>query len=71
MCHSSEFASGYNKSNISYEQEKSYIAVFGMSTLTTLPGFYLFKVKNRNTKNTRARCETYLKLKVRTPVRRQ
>ena len=39
--------------------------------LTTQPRFYLFKVNNRNTKNTRATCEICLKLAVRTPERRQ
>ena len=40
-------------------------------TLTNLPDFYLFKVNNRNTKNTREKCEICLKLTVRTPERRQ
>ena len=44
---------------------------FGKLTLTIKPGFYLFKVNNRDTKNTRARCEMCLKLTVKTPEWRQ
>ena len=43
----------------------------GFLTLTTQPGFYLFKINNRNTKNTRERCEICLKLTVRKLERRQ
>ena len=39
--------------------------------LTRQSGFYLFKVNNRNIKNTRARCEMCLKLTVSTPEQRQ
>ena len=45
--------------------------LFGTVTLTTPPGFSLFKSNNRNAKNTRARCEMCLKLTVRTRDRRQ
>ena len=44
---------------------------FATVTPTTQLGFYLLKVNNRNTKNTRARCEMCLKIIVRTPERRQ
>ena len=44
---------------------------FGTMTPTTQLGFFLFKVSNRNTKNTRARCEMCLKIIVGTPERRQ
>ena len=44
---------------------------FGTVALSTQPGFYLFKVINRNTKNTGAGCELRLKLTVSTPGRRQ
>ena len=44
---------------------------FGTVTLTTQPEFYLFKVNNRSTKNTRARYEMCLKLTITTPERRQ
>ena len=68
----SEFASDYNKSNVFYEhQNKGYFAVFWNSETYYQPGFYLFKVNNRNTKSTRAGCEMCLKLTVRTPERRQ
>ena len=40
---------------------------FGIVALTAYPGFYLIKVTNRNTKNTKARCQMTLKLTVRTP----
>ena len=40
---------------------------FGTVALTTQPRFYLFKVNDRNTKNTRARCGMCLKLTVKTP----
>ena len=40
---------------------------FGTVALTTYPGFYLINVTNRNTKNTKARCQMSLKLTVRTP----
>ena len=40
-------------------------------TFTTHSGFYQLKVNDRNTKNVKARCEMCLKLKVRTPERRQ
>ena len=43
---------------------------FGTMTLTAKPGFYLFKVNNRNTKNNRTKCEMRLNLTVRTPERR-
>ena len=39
--------------------------------VTSQAGVYLSKVNNRNTKNTSVRCETYLKLTVSTPERRQ
>ena len=42
-----------------------------MLALTTQPGFYLFKVNNRDIKNTRVRCEICLKLTVRSPEQRQ
>ena len=35
---------------------------FRAVTLTTQPGFYLFQVNNRTTKNTKARCDMCLKL---------
>ena len=54
-----------------YEQQKNYITVFGTVSPTTLFGFYMFKVNDRNTENTRARCITCLKIIVRTPKRRQ
>ena len=44
---------------------------FGTLTPTTQLGFYLFKVNDRDIKNTRARCEICLKITVRTPERRQ
>ena len=44
---------------------------FGTVIPTTQPGFYLFKVNNKNTKNTRARCEMCLKLTVRASELRQ
>ena len=51
---------------------KSVISQFFRTVaLPAQPGFYLFKVNNRNTKNTRARYEMCLKLTVRTPERRQ
>ena len=37
-------------SQVLYEQQKSYINVFGTVTLTTQPRCSLFKVNNRNTK---------------------
>ena len=40
-------------------------------TPTTQLGFYLFKVNDKNTKNTRARCEMRFKILVRTPERRR
>ena len=42
-----------------------------MVPLTTQPGFYLFQVNKRNTKNTKVRCELSLKLTVRIPERPQ
>ena len=45
--------------------------VFGTIAFTTKPGFYLFQVNNRNTKNTRARCKTFVKLTIMTSERRQ
>ena len=48
-----------------YEQQKSS-RFFGTVFLTTQPEFYMFKVNNRNTKNTRARCQICLKLTLRT-----
>ena len=42
---------------------------FERVALTIQPGFYLFKVNNRSTKNTRAKCEMCLKLIVETPER--
>ena len=42
-----------------------------MVTPTTELGFYLFKANDRNSKNTRERCEMYLKIIIRTPERRQ
>ena len=49
MCHRSDSASDFKKSDVSfYEQQKSYITVF-------LNGDS-YKVNNRNTKNTSARC---------------
>ena len=44
---------------------------FGRVAVSTQPGFYLFKFNNKNTKNTRVRCEMCLKLTVRTPERRK
>ena len=44
---------------------------FGTVALTTQPGFSLFQVNNRNTKNTRARYEMCVKLTVMTPEQRQ
>ena len=44
---------------------------FGTVTPTTQLGFYLFKVNDRNTENTTARCEMCLKIIVRTLERRQ
>ena len=44
---------------------------FETLTLTTQLEFYLFKVNNGNSNNTRARCEMYLKSAVRTPERRE
>ena len=68
----SEFASDYNKSNLFYEQEQSFITDFcNGDSYYTLPGFYLLKVNNKNTKYTTARCKMCLKLTVRTPARRQ
>ena len=40
---------------------------FGTVIPTTPLGLYLFKVNDRNIKNTRARCEMCLKIIVRTP----
>ena len=55
-----------------YEQQDRIITrLFGAVTLTIWPGFYPFQVNNRITKNTRARCEMYLKLTGRTAERRQ
>ena len=51
--------------------KKAISRFFGAVILNTHPGIYLPKVNNNNTKNTRARCEMYLKLTVRTPRRRQ
>ena len=45
--------------------------LFRTVTVTTRPGFYMFKVNNGNTKNTKARCERCLKLTVMAPKRRQ
>ena len=45
--------------------------VFGTIAFTTQPGFCLFQVSNRNTKNTKARCEIYVKLTIMKPERRQ
>ena len=64
----SEFSSDCNKSNVSYEQQKSYISqFFGTVALTTQPRFYLFKFSNRNTKNTSGGCEMCLELTVGAP----
>ena len=43
----------------------------GTMAFTTQTKFDLFKVNNRNTKHTRARCEICLKLTVKAPERRQ
>ena len=43
--------------------------VFGTMAFTIQPGFYLFQVRYRNTKSTRARCKIYMKLTVMTPKR--
>ena len=45
--------------------------LFGSVTLTSQPGFYLFKVNNMNSKNTRTKREMCLKLTVKTPKQRQ
>ena len=68
---SSEFPSDYNKLNVSYKQKKSYIMGFGTIAFTTPPGFYLFQVNNRNTRNTRAKCKMCVKVTIMTPERRQ
>ena len=47
--------------------KKSSIMVFGTVAFTTQLGFCLFQVNNRNTKNTRARCEMCVKLTIMTP----
>ena len=44
---------------------------FGTVVLTTQPVFYLFQLNNRNTKNTKARCEMCLQVTVRIPERPQ
>ena len=41
--------------------------VFGTIVFTTWTGFCLFQADNRNTKNTRARCEICVKLTIMTP----
>ena len=51
--------------------KKSSIMVFGTVAFTTQLGFCLFQVNNRNTKNTRARCEMCVKLTIMTPEWRQ
>ena len=65
----SEFASDYNQCNISYKQQNGYIMVF--RTKTNLLGFCLFQANNRNITNTRARCETCVKLTTMTPEQHQ
>ena len=50
---------------------KRAIFFFWNDGSTTDPGFYLFKVSNRSTKNTRVKYEMCLKLTVRTPERRE
>ena len=44
---------------------------FGTVTPTTQLGYYLFKVNDRNTENTRVICEMCLKIIIRTPEQRQ
>ena len=44
---------------------------FGTIAFTTPPGFYLFQVNNRNTRNTRAKCKMCVKVTIMTPERRQ
>ena len=62
----SEFASTINQTFYT-NKNRAILRFFEMVTLTTQPGFYLYKVNNRNTKNTSARCEMCSKLTVRTP----
>ena len=53
------------------KSEKTVMRFFETVTLTTLPGFYLFKVNNKNTKNIGAGCEMCLKLTIKKPEQRQ
>ena len=68
MCHRFWVLLWLPKINVSYEQQKSgYHGFFGMVALTTWLRFYLFKAKNRNSKNTRAWYEMFLELRVKIP----
>ena len=48
-----EFVSDYNESMFLANNERAISPFFGMVALTTYSRFYVFKIKNRNTKNTR------------------